>query len=284
MPFRANSIGHCNTSSGRCAHRVDLLAGQRSSASTGSSSGQRSRVACRARRRRRGRVSPAVGVRWFRQSGGVPSLSPASLSGRYLSFEEREEISLLRARAVECAISPGDLADRRRRSPESCVAMPPPVVVDLEYRATTAQWHADRRARRPKVAKLAANDTLGSTCKIGSRARSRSRTGAPCLAPACAGSAGVMGADKIDAGQGRGVPSRSPIDCQWTSLMMNRCGSRTRPSTRPSTSRAGGRCDVSSVACLRTGRALRVPRARTRGHGKRFVTPRGHDQRAPGRS
>ena len=62
------------------------------------------------------------------------------------------------------------------------------------------------------------------------------------------------GADKIDAGQGRGVQSRSPIDCQWTSLMMNRCGSRTRPSTRPSTSRAGGRCDVSSVpACVPDG-------------------------------
>ena len=27
------------------------------------------------------------------------------------------------------------------------------------------------------------------------------------------------------------------------------------------------------VACLRTGRALRVPRARTRGRGKQFVTP-----------
>jgi IS30 family transposase len=30
----------------------------------------------------------------------------------------------------------------------------------MESRATTAQWHADRQARRPKVAKLAANDTL----------------------------------------------------------------------------------------------------------------------------
>src|SRR6202012_4940023 len=27
------------------------------------------------------------------------------------------------------------------------------------------------------------------------------------------------------------------------------------------------------VACLRTGRALRVPRARTRGRGKKFVSP-----------
>ena len=30
----------------------------------------------------------------------------------------------------------------------------------LEYRATTAQWHADRRAQRPKPAKLAVNDRL----------------------------------------------------------------------------------------------------------------------------
>ena len=30
----------------------------------------------------------------------------------------------------------------------------------LEYRATTAQWHADRRARRPKAVKLAVNPEL----------------------------------------------------------------------------------------------------------------------------
>ena len=30
----------------------------------------------------------------------------------------------------------------------------------FEYRATTAQWHADRCARRPKVAKLVTNDAL----------------------------------------------------------------------------------------------------------------------------
>ena len=34
------------------------------------------------------------------------------------------------------------------------------------------------------------------------------------------------------------------------------------------------------IACLRTGRALRVPRARTRGRGKKLRDPRGHDQRA----
>jgi hypothetical protein len=30
----------------------------------------------------------------------------------------------------------------------------------LEYRATTAQWHADRRGKRPKAAKLPENDAL----------------------------------------------------------------------------------------------------------------------------
>ena len=34
------------------------------------------------------------------------------------------------------------------------------VWVKIRYRATTAQWHADRCAKRPKVAKLAANGAL----------------------------------------------------------------------------------------------------------------------------
>ena len=42
-------------------------------------------------------LSPAVGNRWFRQGGGMRTVSPAELSGRYLSFAEREEIAILRA-------------------------------------------------------------------------------------------------------------------------------------------------------------------------------------------
>ena len=38
-------------------------------------------------------VSPAVGARWFRQCGGMPPFSLRPLSGRYLSFVEREEIA-----------------------------------------------------------------------------------------------------------------------------------------------------------------------------------------------
>ena len=42
-------------------------------------------------------VSSAVGCRWFRHRGGMPSIGVAPLSGRYLSFSEREEIAVLRA-------------------------------------------------------------------------------------------------------------------------------------------------------------------------------------------
>src|SRR5450755_379694 len=43
-------------------------------------------------------VSPAVGTRWFREAGGMPPITRAPVSGRYLSFAEREEIAILRAR------------------------------------------------------------------------------------------------------------------------------------------------------------------------------------------
>jgi IS30 family transposase len=40
----------------------------------------------------------------------------------------------------------------------------------VEYRATTAQWHAERSARRPKQAKLALNAALNlsSAAEVGS--------------------------------------------------------------------------------------------------------------------
>jgi len=42
-------------------------------------------------------VSPVVGTRWFREHGGMPPHDFPALSGRYLSFAEREEIAILRA-------------------------------------------------------------------------------------------------------------------------------------------------------------------------------------------
>src|SRR5512135_2416890 len=105
-------------------------------------------------------VSPAVGVRWFREGGGMPTVTQAPLSGRYLSFTEREEIAILRAR--ECGVreiarslsrSPSTISRELRRNAATRSG-------GCEYRATTAQWHADRRAKRPKAAKLAVNEQL----------------------------------------------------------------------------------------------------------------------------
>lgn len=110
------------------------------------------------------RISSAVGVRWFRQSGGMPpsQLSPSApaLSGRYLAFEEREQIALLQARGcgvrqigyqLQRAASTISRELRRNAATRSG---------KLEYRASTAQWHSDRAARRPKLAKIATNAAL----------------------------------------------------------------------------------------------------------------------------
>src|SRR5215813_3579222 len=60
-------------------------------------------------------VSLAVGTRWFRESGGVAPVIPVRLSGRYLSFGEREEIALHVARS--CGV--GEIARRLGRSPST---------------------------------------------------------------------------------------------------------------------------------------------------------------------
>jgi hypothetical protein len=45
-------------------------------------------------------ASSVAGSRWFRERGGMPTFMLAPLSGRYLSFEEREEIAMRRAQGV----------------------------------------------------------------------------------------------------------------------------------------------------------------------------------------
>ena len=100
-------------------------------------------------------VSAAVGSRWFRENGGMAPFVFGSVSGRYLSFVEREEIALLHAR--DCGVR--EIARRLGRSPSTISRELRRNAATrgggLEYRATTAQWHSDRRASRPKVAKLA---------------------------------------------------------------------------------------------------------------------------------
>lgn len=102
-------------------------------------------------------VSQAVGSRWFRYRGGMPLFMSNPISGRYLSFTEREEIALLsvQGRGVR------EIARRIGRSPSTVSRELTRNAATrggcLEYRASVAQWKAERFAKRPKPAKLATN-------------------------------------------------------------------------------------------------------------------------------
>jgi transposase len=109
-------------------------------------------------------VSQPVGARWFREAGGMApshlSRSSGPPSGRHLSFAEREEIALWRAQGLgvrEVARRLGRAASTLSRELRRNAATRGG---KLDYLATTAQWHAERSARRPKRAKLATNPAL----------------------------------------------------------------------------------------------------------------------------
>lgn len=109
-------------------------------------------------------VSAPVGARWFRNGGGMPPthLAPsAKLSdGRYLTFSEREDIALelakgqsIRSIARKLGRSPSTISREVRRNAATRGGT-------LDYRASTAQWHADRSSRRPRPGKLTMNPAL----------------------------------------------------------------------------------------------------------------------------
>jgi len=105
-------------------------------------------------------VSSPVAFRWFRHAGGVNPCLPSTVSGRYLSFSEREDIAIFRAQGLGAR----EIARRLGRNPSSISRElrrnASTRTFRLEYKASIAQWHAERRARRPKVVKLATNDRL----------------------------------------------------------------------------------------------------------------------------
>lgn len=105
-------------------------------------------------------VSEPVAHRWFLHAGGVnPQLAP-TLSGRYLSSSNREDIALWRAQG--CGVR--EIARRLGRSPSTISRElrrnASTRTYRLDYKASTAQWHAERRAWRPKTAKLITNECL----------------------------------------------------------------------------------------------------------------------------
>lgn len=105
-------------------------------------------------------VSVPVGTRWFRHAGGMPPISLVEPTGRYLSFEEREEIAIMHAKdkgvreiARVLGRDPGTISRELRRNAARRSGK-------QEYRALVAQWKAQQAAKRPKAAKLVTNDQL----------------------------------------------------------------------------------------------------------------------------
>lgn len=95
-------------------------------------------------------MSSAVGSRRFRQAGGMPPISLGPVSGRYLSFAEREEIAIFHAQGVgvrEIARRLGRSASTISRELRRNASTRSRGVV---YRATTAQWHTEQRRQPPE--------------------------------------------------------------------------------------------------------------------------------------
>jgi len=203
----------------------------------------------------------------------MSSLTLAPLLGRYLSFEEREEIAILHAQrhgvreiARRIGRSPSTISRELRRNASTRAHSTP-------YRATTAQWHAERRAGRPKIAKLVADDRLRDYVQdrlAGQIARPDGEL--------------VPGPEVPFIGRRHGRRADRRWGKSWSPEQISnrlRLDFPDDESMRISHEaiyqalyiQGRGALKRELVACLRTGRALRVPRARTHSTGKHFVTP-----------
>ncbi len=218
-------------------------------------------------------ASQAAGSRWFRERGGMATFMLDPISGRYLSFEEREEIALLRAQGMgvreiarRLGRAPSTISRELRRNAATRGGK-------LDYRASVAQWKAELMARRPKTAKLLVDDRLREYVqdRLAGQVRRPDRTAVP-------GPVTVPW-------KGRNRPRRR--DRRWaTAWSPEQISNRLKVDFPEDESmrisheaiyqalyvQGRGALRRELTACLRTGRALRVPRARVFGRGKHFVT------------
>ncbi|MGW3829396.1 IS30 family transposase, partial [Streptomyces sp. NPDC005071] len=218
-------------------------------------------------------VSWPVGTRWFRHAGGMPPLSLDEPTGRYLSFAEREEIALLRAQGVgvreiarRIGRDPGTVSRELRRNAATRSGK-------QVYRALVAQWKAQQAAKRPKTAKLVGNDRLREYVQERLDGSVRRPDGAIVTGP------------ETPAWKGLNKPHRQ--DRRWTMAWSpEQISHRLRidfpddESMRISHEaiyqslfiQGRGALKRELVTCLRTGRALREPRARSRNKPQGHVT------------
>jgi IS30 family transposase len=203
----------------------------------------------------------------------MSTVSRVPLSGRYLSFAEREEIAILHARrrtvrniAKRLGRSPSTISRELRRNAATRSG-------GFEYRATTAQWHADLRARRPKIAKLAANGALRQYVEDRLSGTVSTPDGTAVPGPKTRWKGRRHGRRQhrrwATVWSPEQISNRLLIDFPEDKLM--RISHEAIYQALYVQGRGALRREL--VACLRTGRALRVPRARTQGRGKKFIGP-----------
>ena len=216
-------------------------------------------------------VSVPVGTRWFRHAGGMTPISLAEPTGRYLSFEEREEIALLRAKQIgvreiarRIGRDPGTISRELRRNADTRSGK-------QEYRALVAQWKAQQAAKRPKAARLATNDRLREYVQERLAGNIRRPDGSIVVGP------------EPPAWKGLNKPHRQ--DRRWaTAWSPEQISHRLKVDFPDDESmrisheaiyqslfiQGRGALKRELVTCLRTGRALRQPRARAQNR------PQGH--------
>ena len=203
----------------------------------------------------------------------MPPISLVEPTGRYLSFEEREEIALLRAQRVgtreiarRIGRDPATVSRELRRNAATRSGK-------LEYRALVAQWKAQQAAKRPKTARLATNDRLREYVQERLAGNVRRPDGRIVLGP------------DLPAWKGLNKPHRQ--DRRWAIAWSPEQISHRLKIEFPDDEsmrisheaiyqslfiQGRGALNRELVACLRTGRALRQPRARARNRPQGHVT------------
>lgn len=219
-------------------------------------------------------VSGPVAFRWFRHAGGVNPCLPPTVSGRYLSFAEREDIAMLRAQgtgireiAGQLGRSPSTISREVRRNASTRT-------YHLHYKASIAQWHCERRARRPKLAKLVSNDRLRMYVQDRLSGAVRDPGGRRALGPP---GPKWNGKNKPHRGDRRWAQGWSPeqiakrLKVDFPDDESMRISHEAIYQALYVESRGALKREL--VYCLRTGRAVRVPRARSRQKAWAHVTP-----------
>jgi IS30 family transposase len=198
----------------------------------------------------------------------------SSSAGRYLSFHEREEIAVLKAQgagvreiARQVARDPSTISRELRRNAATRSGR-------LEYRASVAQWKAELVAQRPKTAKLVANERLRAYVQERLAGQIRRPDGTPVQGPA---TAPWKGRNKPHRGDRRWVKAWSPEQIA-NRLKVDFADDESMRISHEAIYQAlyvesRGSLKRELVACLRTGRALRVPRARAKRKAWAHVTP-----------